>query len=133
MNETTKIKTTKTIVVSELFDMLTGAGHEQYPWWAGSSCDEEKYTYTISGSKLEPTYTISGFKLELDEDMWAYDDPNTYTTHTFTVPQMLAIFENLPEDPSGDLIRTALNREDFDANDADCFWQIAVYGEVVFG
>ena len=122
MNKTIDIKTTKTIVVSDMFDMLTGAGHEQYPWWADSSCDEETYTYTISG-----------FKLELDEDMWAYDDPNTYTTHTFTVPQMVAIFENLPEDPSGDLIRTALNREDFDANDTDCFWQIAVYGEVVFG
>jgi hypothetical protein len=122
MNETTDIKMTKTFIVSELFDLLTGAGHEQYPWWAGSSCDEEKYTYTISG-----------FKLELDEDMWAYDDPNTYITRTFTVGEMVQVFNNLPEDPSGDLIRTALNREDFDANDTDCFWQIAIYGEVVFG
>jgi hypothetical protein len=121
MEKTIDIKTTKTIVVSDLFDMLTGAGHDYYPWWAHTSSDEDKYTYTISG-----------FKLELDEDAWDFNNPDTYITRTFTVGQMVEILQNLPEDPSGDLIRTALNREDFDANDTDCFWQIAIYGEVVY-
>lgn len=98
-----------------LFDAISGAGAETWPWYFGFAIDEDKRTLDIEidngkGGTVRKTLTVTDLRRAIDE-----------------------IVARWPESIGGYLRRECAGGDpDLDVIDADAIIQVALLGDVVF-